>query len=290
VKISVALCTHNGEKYIVEQVNSILQQSWPITEIIICDDNSSDNTVSLIKEYFKNSKFSFKLYFNNQNIGAIRNFEKCISLCSGDVIFLSDQDDIWHENKVEEIMSIFLNDKTALMVFTDGNLIDEYGNKFPGTLWSKWNFNKELQDAWRNNDIAFNYLIGNNNKITGATAAFKSSLKKYIFPFELPKSFWHDAWLGIIASGKNGLRFIDNPLIEYRIHNNQQVGIGNGIQSKSGDKQYSTVSDEYFLKKLCVLFPNKLKLLGLLPVSTESSTFFTSFFNKVVYLVKKIAN
>jgi len=92
--ISVALCTYNGELYLREQLESILKQTFPPDEIIICDDGSTDTTIKILEEFRRKSFIPVKVYYNKENLGVSKNFEKAISLCSGDIIFLSDQDDV----------------------------------------------------------------------------------------------------------------------------------------------------------------------------------------------------
>jgi len=282
MKCSVALCAYNGERFLNQQIESILSQTLPLDEIIICDDKSTDGTVALINNFLKQYPDKIKFVQNAENVGAIKSFERCIKECSGDIVFLSDQDDVWHEDKVARMLSVFKKDPKALLVFSDGDLIDENGNGLSGTLWSKWNFTSELQKEWQNNNIAFTYLIKNHNKITGATVAFRKELKGVIFPFELPATMWHDTWLGIIAAGNGGLRFITEPLIHYRVHNNQQIGIGNGTSLFSGDKSYSGITYEYFQNKVEVIFPGKVKL-----IYNQKLSLFHRGFNKVKRILKE---
>src|SRR6476659_477323 len=101
MKISVALCTYNGERFLNEQLESILAQTFPVTEIIVCDDGSTDDTSTMLQQFERRYFNLFKIYVNAENLGVIKNFEKAISLCAGDIIFLADQDDIWEINKVE---------------------------------------------------------------------------------------------------------------------------------------------------------------------------------------------
>ena len=107
MKLSVALCTFNGEIFLKEQLDSILNQSINIDEIIVCDDQSTDNTKQILESYKKDNPDLFKIYYNEKNLRSNKNFEKAIKLTSGDYIFLSDQDDIWKENKVEETLAVF---------------------------------------------------------------------------------------------------------------------------------------------------------------------------------------
>ena len=98
---SVAICTYNGAKYLTEQLESILAQETPVDEIIICDDGSTDGTPLLLKEYHDQFPKLFRLFFNAENLGYVRNFEQALSLCTKDIIFLCDQDDVWFSDKIE---------------------------------------------------------------------------------------------------------------------------------------------------------------------------------------------
>jgi glycosyltransferase involved in cell wall biosynthesis len=104
MKTSVAICTFNGEKYIKAQLESILNQTLAIDEIIICDDGSNDKTIAIIELIQIENPNKISLYKNKVNLGSTKNFEKAISICTGYYIFLSDQDDIWKENKVEKVI------------------------------------------------------------------------------------------------------------------------------------------------------------------------------------------
>ena len=109
--LSVALCTYNGGKFLDEQLESIIMQSLSVDEIIICDDCSNDNTIELIHFYQNKYPGLIHLYQNKQSLGTIKNFENAISLTTGDLIFLADQDDIWHSDKVKIMSSFFADNK-----------------------------------------------------------------------------------------------------------------------------------------------------------------------------------
>jgi len=226
--ISVALCTYNGSAFLGEQLQSIFDQGRKVDEIIICDDISNDGTIKIIKEFDFKYPGIIKLHINQKNLGSKYNFEKAISLTTGDYILLSDQDDIWIPSKVETIINHFERNKDIQLVFSNGDLIDEYGKDLNSTLWDKWDFNSTLREQWRNNGNAYNDLFTNKNKVTGATVALKEELKKDILPFKLPEGYWHDAWMALHAAKNNGLYFIEESLIKYRIHPGQLVGVGNG--------------------------------------------------------------
>ena len=131
MKLSVALCTYNGELFLKQQLDSILQQELPVDEIVICDDGSTDNTINIIESY--KQKYQYPRFICKQNIknkGVRKNFEYAISLCSGDIIFLSDQDDIWLNQKTKDIVNFFNENPKVNLVFTDAILIDNTSVNF----------------------------------------------------------------------------------------------------------------------------------------------------------------
>lgn len=218
-RTSVALCSYNGIKYIKEQLSSILSQSITPDEIVICDDCSTDGTRELLENYIFNPQIKVKLVKNENRLGYKKNFEKAISLCSGDLIFLSDQDDIWNNKKIEVILNLFA-EKTLLMVFTNANIVNENSELIAGYLWEKFKFNKTRQKQFKQNSLE---ALLKKDIITGATVAISKELVTSTIPFS--EKFVHDTWIALIASALGGIDFIDLPLISYRIHSEQQIGV-----------------------------------------------------------------
>lgn len=227
--VSVVMCTYNGERFVREQIESILHQTVGVNEILIYDDHSTDKTFEIISAYQHQFPELVKIHQQAINRGVVKNFEQAIQQATGDIIFLADQDDIWYPYKVQVMLDYFNSNAHACLVFTDGDLMDETGNSLHKTLWEAWNFNKQLQERWRNNDLAFDDLVRGKNNVTGATLAFRSILKEHILPFRTIAVYFHDAWLALYAAKQNGLFFLEQPLIQYRVHAKQLVGIGNGI-------------------------------------------------------------
>jgi glycosyltransferase involved in cell wall biosynthesis len=221
MKISVALCTYNGEKYINEQIDSILNQSLNVDEIIVCDDRSNDKTLEILENYSKNNPKLFKIYENEVNLRSVKNFEKAIKLCTGDFIFLSDQDDIWIENKVEEYIKYFNENPTIDVLASNGYCIDENGkihDKY--AIW-------DVPQFLREREIEFDYhtiISFVSNISTGASMAFRKEIIPEIMPFPIIKDFHHDEWIALIASKKQSFELLDKKYFYYRIHDNQQVG------------------------------------------------------------------
>src|SRR6056297_1133059 len=125
MKVSVAMATYNGHKYIKEQLDSILSQSRLPDEIVIVDDVSTDDTYSICEEYASLDQVPIKLYKNDTNLGFTKNFERAISLCSGGIIFISDQDDVWKNNKIENMFRLFSEDKDVGMMYCNAKVVDE---------------------------------------------------------------------------------------------------------------------------------------------------------------------
>ena len=112
MKLSVAMCTYNGAEFIEEQLISILNQTVKIDEIIICDDCSTDDTLEILQKIIEQNNSVITIFRNEVNLRSNKNFEKALSLCTGDYIFFSDQDDIWKKNKVQKFIDKFNEDET----------------------------------------------------------------------------------------------------------------------------------------------------------------------------------
>ena len=218
---SVALCSYNGEKYINQQIDSILNQTHKPSEIVVCDDGSTDRTPEILVEYQKQYPKIFRIYFNEINLRSVKNFEKAISLCSKDVIFLSDQDDIWAENKAEKIVSFLDNHPEIDAVATNGFCIDENGNVHE--KYSFWDAPVFLKEKGRNIDY-FEIISLMGNIATGASMAFRAAIKPEIIPFPILKNYYHDEWIALNAARKGSFEFLNDKLFYYRTHEEQQVG------------------------------------------------------------------
>lgn len=225
--ISVAMTTYNGEKYIVKQLESLMNQTRKADEIIIVDDVSKDNTVALVEQFIDVHQLShWHLYVNEQNLGYKKNFYKSISLTHGDLVFLCDQDDLWEPEKLELIETVFEENPTVLAVNTTFTIVDakdqpqryqcrrgSYNNDLirghcaPGKL-QKINY-----------DIIMKYNIS-----PGCTMAFRECIKDIYLKNSLSR-LPHDWELNIIAAGYDGLYFLNQPLIRYRIHDKNTLGM-----------------------------------------------------------------
>ncbi len=215
--ISVAMCTYNGEKFIKDQIQSILNQTVSVDELIICDDGSTDSTTQIIRDLINNTFYTnteIILIVNTENKGVTKNFEKALSMCNGDIVFLSDQDDIWIEDKVERILDVFNNNSECKLVFTDAFLIDTQGDYLKESLWDL------IQFAPKNQYTVLDFL--GDRFVTGATAAVRRGLIADVIP--IPESWIHDAWLAINAAVRGDIIAMNRKLICYRQHSANVIG------------------------------------------------------------------
>ncbi len=199
--ISIALSTYNGEKYLEEQLDSLLRQTYTPLEIIIVDDCSTDSTFHLLKKYEQKHNI-FKVFFNEQNLGFNKSFEKVFSLCSGEYIAISDQDDCWMENKVERL-SQHIGEN--LLIYSNSVLIDERGHSLGRNKF------KKVQPA-RNDPRSFSIR----NVVAGHTVLFRKELLKLASPF--PTVCFYDWWMALVAANENKITNLNEVLTKHRIH------------------------------------------------------------------------
>ena len=200
------MATYNGDRYIAKQISSILPQLHNEDELIICDDCSTDSTVSIVNNYVDGR---LKLIENSIQLGVIENFNKCIGLAKNEIIFLADQDDIWMFDKVKKTLNTFYKYPKVTLVLSNAQVIDDTDKVVKG-LFLKFHsavnigFIRALKNIIKNN-----YL--------GAGISFKKNMTKYILPIpsDVPM---HDMWIGIVNDIYGKTYYLDKPLIAYRRH------------------------------------------------------------------------
>jgi Glycosyl transferase family 2 len=230
-RISVALCTYNGERFLPEQLASIEKQTRLPDELVVCDDRSIDRTVEIVREFAASVLFPVKIVQNTATLGSTRNFEHAIRLCEGDLIALSDQDDIWYPNRLERSEQEFLAHPQAGLVFSDADVIDEQGRLKGETLWQRLGFAGERKQALLAGRLV---VLAKHRFVTGATVMFRADLRDRLLP--VGAGWIHDEWISLITAAVADLRPIDQPLIRYRIHGSQQVGFQNKLEQRTQGK------------------------------------------------------
>jgi glycosyltransferase involved in cell wall biosynthesis len=228
--ISIAMCTYNGERYLKNMLDSIGAQTVLPDELVICDDVSSDGTLKILEAYKCTSGFPVRIIKNSQNIGFVKNFEKVITNCTGDIILLADQDDYWQPYKVHEINRVFHDNPSCGYVFSNAELVDENRKSLSLDLWKSVGFNhRRYKQYTEGNQVEV--LLGGGNFIYGTTMAFRAVFKSKLLPIDLQLSgFSHDTWICLILSalGAHGIA-IQLSLVEYRQHAQQLYGVGKAV-------------------------------------------------------------
>lgn len=222
MKVSVAICTYNGAKFIEEQLRSILSQSRIPDEIVLRDDRSTDGTLELAGALLRSFPGRVDLRRNEQRFGVSRNFEGAIRACSGDAIFLSDQDDVWMPDKVDHMAGLLERDPEISWLFSDATCIDEQGARLSGSLWRTFGLNRRVAEGFRSGR-AFEEIL-KAPRITGATMAVRARAARIALP--VGPGWVHDHWISMLLAylGEQVVA-IERPLISYRIHAAQEIGV-----------------------------------------------------------------
>ena len=208
MKVSVALVTYNSEKYLREQIDTILLNLSPDDEVIVSDDGSGDSTLDILHDYqVKDSRFRI---YQIEHSGCNGNYENAISHCSGDIIFLSDDDNVWLKDKVDKVKAIFESNPEIGFVMHDCEVCD--ANLVPlGPTY--FELRKAKPGLWRN---IMRVSYG------GSLIAFRKELLKYILPFPKKMPVFYDEWIGTMASKHSKVVFIPDILSKWRRHSGSQ--------------------------------------------------------------------
>ena len=219
--VDILMATYNGEKYIKEQIESILNQTYKDWILYIRDDGSKDNTKSIINDYCKRyPKKIIHVKDNKVGLGAKLNFAELMKYSKSEYCMFADQDDVWLNTKIEDTMNKMIDaehihgKKIPILVHTDLKVVDGNLNIINESFWKYQNLNKDNK--------SLNTLLVQNN-ITGCTMMMNKSLVK--LGVKVPKDcIMHDWWVGLIASGLGKIYTVDKPTMLYRQHGNNEVG------------------------------------------------------------------
>lgn len=220
-KISIALCTNNGARFLPELLKSLSNQVVMPGELVVCDDASSDSTISCINKYTADSKYPVKVIENSRRLGVLANYSRAISSCKGDYVALCDQDDIWFPEKLEltmqkmkEAESIY-STNLPLLVHTDLSVIDYSGKIIAKSYFKK----RKLQE---NIEYPLKVLL-TQNFVTGCTVLINRSLIKAALPIP-GNAVYHDWWLALIAASTGKIIFEPSATLYYRQHDENVIG------------------------------------------------------------------
>ena len=221
MRLSIAMATWNGARYLREQLDSFRGQTRLPDEVVVCDDHSTDGTAAILEEFRRTAPFPVSVLINPNQMGYVGNFEQAVTMCDGDVIFLSDQDDVWLPEKLAEHEAVYRSRPEVGMAFSDGTIVDsdlalmslslyEYVGATPKRL-ARFAAGRGL-DLFIRRPMAY-----------GCTLSIRSDLRPLILP--IPPHWIHDVWFQTAISVLAEIQPITKPLILYRRHNAQTVGV-----------------------------------------------------------------
>ena len=267
--VSIVLATYNGEKYLSQQLDSLLQQTYPNIEIVAIDDGSTDDTINILENYAGNYS-NLQVFENKVNLGFIKNFEKGCNLSNGDFIALCDQDDTWHADKIKKMVEAI---GEYPLIYCDSMVCDE-------NLIST---GKKISDVTvcKNYDNCLQYAVV--ARIYGNTLLFKKSFFKQITPFldVIP----HDWWLAYNATLHGGFKFLPEVLVNYRQHSSNLFGVVGGKSKKSEDdgKEKIRIRINTFYNICPDKFEKEKKVLHSLVKSYESFSIQNNFWRVFIF-------
>jgi glycosyltransferase involved in cell wall biosynthesis len=260
--VSVALCTHNGMPYVREQVASILAQSVSPRQLVLSDDASTDATVATVRELVEahnrarpDRAIELEVLENAVPLRVVRNFEQAVGACTGDLIVLCDQDDVWHPERIAIAQRAFELRPELTLVHANARLVDGDGAPLGYTLFDGIALT-EVEKAEIHAGREFDALL-RRNLVTGATTMFRRELLDVAVPF--PEPWVHDEWLAMLASILGTTDLLDDELIDYRQHGANQIGarkrsfgekIGELLGSRTERSAYLVARAEVLLARL----------------------------------------
>lgn len=218
--VSVALCTCNGARFLPEQLASIARQTRPPAELLVCDDRSDDDTPELVEEFSRSAPFPVRLERNAARLGPAANFARAVGLCTGELIALADQDDVWHPERLAAAVERFGAEPELGATFSDADVVDEALRPLGYTVWRHVGFTAGERESMARGD-ALSVLL-KHYVVTGATLTLRGDLRALLLP--IPRGWYHDAWLATVTAAVARVAAIPRALMSYRQHGGNVIG------------------------------------------------------------------
>lgn len=216
--VSIALCTYNGAFFLNQQLDSLASQTVLPDEIIICDDASSDDCLQIAKSFASRVSIPVRIHQNKENLGYVKNFENAISRCTQDLIFLCDQDDLWHPEKIAQVVATFDSEPDVGLVLHDFCWIDDNNQPYPGPVDTYGPHQlraEQLQQEIKENSISV-FMKPYPRAWCGCMMAYRRHFNSVVLPIFPGKG--HDDWILKLLAPITEIRFIASPLVSYRMH------------------------------------------------------------------------
>lgn len=222
-RVSAVICTFNGERFLTQQLESMLDQSRSLNEVVVSDDGSTDSTNLIIADFIERHSGPqypvWKVFRRQDPLGVSANFEFALGQASGEIVFFADQDDLWETDKVRCVVEQFL-DENVLLIHTDATLIASDGQHMGSLMQTLGLTIFERKHLLSGETLR---VLLRRNVVTGATVAIRSSLLSLALP--IPKGWIHDEWVALVAASRSGAVFDSRMLIRYRQHEANEIGV-----------------------------------------------------------------
>lgn len=216
------MATCRGARFVEAQLASIACQTRPPDELIINDDASDDRTLDIAREFSARAGFEVAIARNDVRLGITGNFERALSRCTGDVVFFADQDDVWAPRKIETLTRVLAERPDIGAVFHDGEVVSDDLTPLGASLWDALGFDDREQrkvEAGRAAEVFLRHVVA-----AGTSMAFRAEYLPLALPFPELRSC-HDAFTAFVVSAVAGVALVREPLIQYRLHGENQIGI-----------------------------------------------------------------
>lgn len=226
-RVSVVMATFNGEEFLMEQLASIARQSRCPDDMIVVDDASTDATATILRDFADAAPFPVEVVVRSSHLGTSATFEEAMRRATGDILLICDQDDHWHPDKIATMVDRLQANPGALLAFSDSRLVGPTNRQIDRSRWRIAGF---TPSEWRSmRDDAFGQMVFR-QVVAGCTAAIRSDLLTAALPFpgalqEVAGPIIYDRWLSLVAAAAGPVVLVPEQLIDYRIHEGQQVGI-----------------------------------------------------------------
>jgi glycosyltransferase involved in cell wall biosynthesis len=212
------MATFNGERYLEEQLETIVHQRRLPDEVVVSDDGSRDRTLDIVRGFAADAPLPVRLLHTSARLGPAGNFEHAIRACTGDVVVLSDQDDRWRATRLERTHEYLIRNPATVGVFGNARVMDGEGG-IASDLWTMVGFSNRDRRRWHHHAVD---ILVNRPIATGATMAFRTDASRLLPP---PPGWLHDEWMALVLAARGELGFIDEPLIDYRLHGENTAGL-----------------------------------------------------------------
>ncbi len=219
-RVSVALCTYNGARFLDPQLDSFATQTRLPDELVVCDDGSTDDTVTILERFKNRAPFPVRIFRNETRLGSTKNFEKAIGLCTGDLIATSDQDDVWLPEKLALSQAALADDDGCGLVFSDADVVDDDLRSSGHRMWDAVHFGRLARRRVRKGR-GFEVLL-RQWVVTGATMMFRVDYRPCILP--IPDNWVHDGWIAFVIGAMARVGSVECSTMKYRQHAAQQIG------------------------------------------------------------------